>query len=72
MCYGAPPNLDSRKETKLKIAQVLYGMMRQPKEPSRQEIICNHSPKFSSREANKSSPQNSSSFAIPISTAAGY
>ncbi|RDX65532.1 Protein TIME FOR COFFEE, partial [Mucuna pruriens] len=69
----------AQDEIEIEIAEVLYGMMRQPQGPSKQEIIANDSTKFDSREPNKSStdakspisnPQNSSSSATPMSAVA--
>lgn len=73
------PSSSAQEEIEIEIAEVLYGMMRQPQGPSKQEIIANDSTKFDSREPNKSStdakspisnPQNSSSSATPISAVA--
>lgn len=74
----------AQDEIEIEIAEVLYGMMRQPQGPSRQDIIATNdsSTKFDSREqqpSNKSStdvkspisnPQNSSSSATPMSAVA--
>ncbi|KAK7391045.1 hypothetical protein VNO78_19351 [Psophocarpus tetragonolobus] len=73
------PSSSAQEEIEIEIAEVLYGMMRQPQGPSKQEIIANDSTKFDSRESNKSStdakspisnPQNSSSSATPMSAVA--
>ncbi|WVY98861.1 hypothetical protein V8G54_031012 [Vigna mungo] len=73
------PSSSAQEEIEIEIAEVLYGMMRQPQGPSKQEIIANESSKFDSREPNKSStdakspisnPQNSSSSATPMSAVA--
>lgn len=61
---------------------MLYGMMRQPQGPSKQEIVSNDS-KFDPRELNNKSsvdvksrisspPQNSSSSATPMSALGGF
>lgn len=69
----------AQDEIEIEIAEVLYGMMRQPQGPTKQEIISNDSTKFDCREPNKSStdakspisnPQNSSSSATPMSAVA--
>ncbi|TKY51137.1 TIME FOR COFFEE protein [Spatholobus suberectus] len=69
----------AQDEIEIEIAEVLYGMMRQPQGPTKQEIIANDSTKFDSREPNKSStdakspisnPQNSSSSPTPMSAVA--
>ncbi|XP_061338597.1 protein TIME FOR COFFEE-like [Gastrolobium bilobum] len=58
-----PPKSSSKSsssaqdEIEIEIAEVLYGMMRQPQGPSKQEIIVNDSIKF---EANKSSTDGKS------------
>ncbi|XP_027367092.1 protein TIME FOR COFFEE isoform X2 [Abrus precatorius] len=86
-----PPKMTSSKsassaqeEIEIEIAEVLYGMMRQPQGPSKQEIIATDSTKFDSREPHKSSgdakspisnsqsapPQNSSTYVTPMSAVA--
>ncbi|KAH1190961.1 Protein TIME FOR COFFEE [Glycine max] len=76
---SSKPSSSAQDEIEIEIAEVLYGMMRQPQGPSKQEIIANDSTKFDSRESNKSStdakspisnPQNSSSSATPMSAVA--
>ncbi|KHN02705.1 Protein TIME FOR COFFEE [Glycine soja] len=73
------PSSLAQDEIEIEIAEVLYGMMRQPQGPSKQDIVANDSNKFDSRESNKSStdakspisnPQNSSSSATPMSAVA--
>ncbi|KAK7280147.1 hypothetical protein RJT34_25209 [Clitoria ternatea] len=46
----AKSSSSAQEEIEIEIAEVLYGMMRQPQGPSKQEIIANDSAKFDSRE----------------------
>lgn len=45
----------AQDEIEIEIAEVLYGMMRQPQGPSKQEIMANDSIKLESRETNNKS-----------------
>ncbi|KAJ7954900.1 Protein TIME FOR COFFEE [Quillaja saponaria] len=68
-----PPKCSSKSvssaqdEIEIEIAEVLYGMMRQPQGPLKQEIMANDSMKFDSREVNKSSVDAKSRLSSPIS-----
>ncbi|PPD74564.1 hypothetical protein GOBAR_DD28497 [Gossypium barbadense] len=57
----------AQEEIEIEIAEVLYGMMRQPQVPSKQEIIGNDSAKFDSREVNKPNNDSKSVVSSPIS-----
>lgn len=57
----------AQDEIEIEIAEVLYGMMRQPQGPTKQEITATDSIKFESREANKSTSDAKSRVSSPIS-----
>ncbi|XP_059434987.1 protein TIME FOR COFFEE isoform X2 [Corylus avellana] len=77
-----PPKSSSKSsssaqdEIEIEIAEVLYGMLRQPQGPSKQEILATDSVKFDPREPNKSgdaksrvsSPISNSTSAAPQSS----
>ncbi|XWS13619.1 hypothetical protein CRYUN_Cryun36dG0053400 [Craigia yunnanensis] len=68
-----PPKLSSKssssaqEEIEIEIAEVLYGLMRQPQVPSKQDIIGNDSVKFDTREVNKPNNDAKSRVSSPIS-----
>ncbi|GLT53181.1 hypothetical protein SLA2020_264700 [Shorea laevis] len=68
-----PPKSSSKSsssaqdEIEIEIAEVLYGMLRQPQGPSKQEILATDSVKFDPREPNKSSGDAKSRVSSPIS-----
>ncbi|XWS08992.1 hypothetical protein CRYUN_Cryun40dG0047700 [Craigia yunnanensis] len=66
-----PPKSSSKssaqEEIEIEIAEVLYGLMRQPQVPSKQDIIGNDSVKFDSREVNKPNNDAKSRVSSPIS-----
>ncbi|KAF4367863.1 hypothetical protein G4B88_003342 [Cannabis sativa] len=70
----------AQDEIEIEIAEVLYGMMRQPQGPTKQDIMASDSIKFESREtnhkstseANKSSGDSKSRVSSPISGSQQY
>ncbi|PON80113.1 Protein TIME FOR COFFEE [Parasponia andersonii] len=74
----------AQDEIEIEIAEVLYGMLRQPQGPTKQELMATDSTKFESRETNKStgeanksssdaksrvsSPISSSQYGVPQSS----
>lgn len=67
-----PPKSSSKSssvqdEIEIEIAEVLYGMMRQPQGISKQEALANDLLKFDSRDINKSSGDGKSRVSSPIS-----
>ncbi|XP_062108374.1 protein TIME FOR COFFEE isoform X2 [Humulus lupulus] len=70
----------AQDEIEIEIAEVLYGMMRQPQGPTKQDIMNSDSIKFESREANhkstseanKSSSDAKSRVSSPISSSQQY
>ncbi|KAF7837274.1 protein TIME FOR COFFEE isoform X2 [Senna tora] len=67
-----PPKSSSKSssaqdEIEIEIAEVLYGMMRQPQGISKQEASANDLLKFDSRDTNKSSGDGKSRVSSPIS-----
>ncbi|TYI06119.1 hypothetical protein ES332_A10G135600v1 [Gossypium tomentosum] len=57
----------AQEEIEMEIAEVLYGLMRQPQVPSKQDTNGNDSVKFDSREVNKHNLDSKSRVSSPIS-----
>ncbi|XP_022721738.1 protein TIME FOR COFFEE-like isoform X3 [Durio zibethinus] len=57
----------AQEEIEIEIAEVLYGLQRQPQVPSKLDIIGNDSVKFDSREVNKPNSDAKSRVSSPIS-----
>lgn len=67
MSSSAKTTSSNQDEIEIEIAEVLYGMQRQPQGPTKQEIVVTDSIKFESREANKSTSDAKSRVSSPIS-----
>ncbi|KAJ6351213.1 hypothetical protein OIU78_007195 [Salix suchowensis] len=62
------PTTSAQDDIEFEIAEVLYGLLRQPQAPTKQEIVGNDSTKIDSRENhNKSTSDAKSSVSSPIS-----
>ncbi|MFQ6627613.1 hypothetical protein Gotur_005390 [Gossypium turneri] len=60
-------SFSAQEEIEMEIAEVLYGLMRQPQVPSKQDTNGNDSVKFDSREVNKHNLDSKSRVSSPIS-----
>lgn len=65
---SSKPTTSAQDDIEFEIAEVLYGLLRQPQAPTKQEIVGNDSTKIDSRENhNKSTSDAKSSVSSPIS-----